>query len=96
MSALHAGADVSLDKPWDKRPASVPALINVAPTSVSSDKELPPDLIKLVANSAPQESMTDYEAVHMWWWVAYIALVGELKASGDEVVWREMDKYIGQ
>lgn len=40
--------------------------------------------------------MTDYEAVHMWWWVAYIALVGELKASGDEVVWREMDKYIGQ
>lgn len=50
----------------------------------------------MVADTPAQKSMTDYDDVHMWWWVAYLALVGELKAGGDEVVWKEMDKYIGQ
>lgn len=65
-------------------------------SSSPAPSELPPDLLKMVADTPPQRSMTDYDEVHAWWWVAYFTLIGELKASGDQVVWKEMDKFIGQ
>ena len=57
---------------------------------------MPMELLKVVASSPPQRSVTDYEEVHMWWWTAYVTLLGELKGRGDEVTWREMDKWIAQ
>lgn len=46
-------------------------------------------------NSPPQTSIHDYRDVHLWWWVAYKAMVQEMRERGDER-WKEVDAGIAQ
>ena len=80
----------SLAKPWDTRPSSIPE-----PGTPIDGSAIPSGLVNLVANSPPQSSMTDYKEVHLWWWVAYKALIKHMQDRGDER-WKEVDKYIAQ
>ncbi|WWD17979.1 hypothetical protein CI109_102425 [Kwoniella shandongensis] len=94
-----------LDKPWNKRPASLPAYtdtINQLPlTPISPDgstngpprRPLPRGLLDSVKSAAPQESLRDYEEVHKWWWIVYEDLLDEMKTRGDER-WKEVDQWV--
>jgi alpha-N-acetylglucosamine transferase len=78
-----------LDKPWDRRPAtSTAAAVANAPTD-----QLPPALITAVRKASPQESMTDYDELHSWWWAVYDQLIAEIKADGS-ADWEEVDRFV--
>ncbi len=94
----------SLDKPWKKKPA----ILNTAPTKESPilpptpvspptskpTRSLPPGLAELVQNSPKQENVTNYDAVHAWWWIAYDDMLADMKEKGDSSGWREIEQTV--
>lgn len=83
----------SLAKPWESRPSDIPS---PGPPSIpSKPQSLPQGLLDLAHNSPPQSSIHDYKDVHLWWWVAYEAMINEMRERGDER-WREVDAGIAQ
>ncbi len=85
-------AEASLEKPWSKLPTTlVPAL---APAAALGGKPgLPPALSAMVKVAEPQESMTDYDTVHAWWWAVYADVLYELQAQEPDM-WQEVDKWV--
>lgn len=47
----------------------------------------------MAAHTPPQTSITDYEAVHAWWWAVYADVLGELKEQEPEM-WAEVDRWV--
>lgn len=47
----------------------------------------------MVRHTASQDSVTEYAAVHAWWWVVYEEVLAELKA-GDDEIWRIVDEGV--
>lgn len=79
-----------LAKPWESRPTSIPS-----PGPIDPKTDLPSGLVELVRNSPPQESLRDYKEVHLWWWVAYEAMLADMREKGDER-WKEVDAGVAQ
>ncbi|WVW82090.1 hypothetical protein I302_104095 [Kwoniella bestiolae CBS 10118] len=98
-----------LDKPWNHRPTSLaphqPSPTPLPPTPItpsnfssiqsktSEKRPLPAGLLDAVKSTPPQESLTNYDSVHAWWWIVYEDLLDEWKGT-DLVGWREVDKYV--
>ncbi|OCF73611.1 galactinol synthase [Kwoniella mangroviensis CBS 8886] len=95
-----------LDKPWNHRPSDLPPHPTLPPTPITPSnftqqqtqntekrRPLPPGLLDAVRNTSPQESLTNYDAVHAWWWIVYEDLLGEWKAE-NKAGWREVDQYV--
>jgi hypothetical protein len=86
-------ANVSLDKPWNERPEAAKAYENLSADTVQGDA-LPKALLDLVADSPEQRGLQDYDEVHTWWWVAYEAMLAELKLEGEAGGWKEIDASV--
>ncbi|WWC58394.1 uncharacterized protein I303_100934 [Kwoniella dejecticola CBS 10117] len=56
-------------------------------------RPLPESLINAVRNTPKQDSLTNYDAVHSWWWLVYEELLDEWKAE-NRLGWREIDQYV--
>ncbi|WWC66588.1 uncharacterized protein I206_100491 [Kwoniella pini CBS 10737] len=95
-----------LDKPWDHRPVNLPPYkskrmeLPPTPTTPSNysnhtneKRNLPESLINAIKNTPKQESITNYDAVHSWWWLVYEELLDEWKAE-NRLGWREIDQYV--
>jgi lipopolysaccharide biosynthesis glycosyltransferase len=80
-----------LDKPWEKRPARA-ARVEAAQSGEDMNT-LPRALIQAVHAAPPQESMTDYDEVHSWWWRVYDQLLAEIKAEGGSD-WEAVNKWV--
>lgn len=88
-------ANGSLEKPWNERPESAKAYEGIFPVEAKAGpRQLPTELVDLVKNSGSQQSLTCYDEVHAWWWVAYEAMLAELKAGGEEGGWKEIEAYV--
>ena len=88
-------ADHSLDKPWNFRPEAAKAYENIFTDGGADIKQgLPRELLDLVKDSPPQRSVRDYEEVHTWWWVAYEAMLAELKSQGEGTGWQEIEANV--
>lgn len=86
----------SLEKPWSNRPACADPVETELPGEISSEigrPPLPPALLAAVENAPPQESMTDYDTVHAWWWAVYDGVLAELKVVEPEA-WRDVDRFV--
>ncbi|KAK4685318.1 hypothetical protein P7C73_g4837, partial [Tremellales sp. Uapishka_1] len=75
-----------LDKPWTTRTTlSLPAERTIARTSASKYSRDPvPRLSQAVRHTPEQESVSDYDGLHAWWWIAYDAMIEEMKAEGRD------------
>ncbi|BEI79477.1 hypothetical protein CcaverHIS002_0100060 [Cutaneotrichosporon cavernicola] len=82
-----------LEKPWSKLPVTPVAPYAPAPSSTGDKLGLPPALCAMVASAAPQDSMTDYDTVHAWWWAVYVDVLRGLKAEEPDL-WQEVDKWV--
>lgn len=52
--------------------------------------KLSPELVDLALHSSKQDSITEYPAVHAWWWVVFDEMMREMKAEGNDL-WRTVD-----
>ncbi|WRT63975.1 uncharacterized protein IL334_000902 [Kwoniella shivajii] len=95
-----------LDKPWNHRPTCLAPHESthiqlpptpITPTSSSMTKiarrPLPDGLLEAVKSTPSQKSLTDYDDVHAWWWIAYEDLLDEWKRENKQS-WREIDAYV--
>ncbi|GMK54970.1 hypothetical protein CspeluHIS016_0200260 [Cutaneotrichosporon spelunceum] len=82
-----------LEKPWSKLPAT--SVVPYSPARSSSDGKpgLPSALGTMVASAGPQESLTDYDTVHAWWWAVYDDVLHGLKEEEPDM-WEEVDKWV--
>ena len=90
-------ADGSLEKPWNERPAAAKRYETDIPADgpeINGVKSLPPALLDLVRNSSPQQNLVNYDEVHTWWWVAYEAMLADLKAQGESSGWKEIEASV--
>ncbi|OCF33313.1 galactinol synthase [Kwoniella heveanensis BCC8398] len=57
-------------------------------------RPLPAGLLDAVRSTdKSQESLTDYQDVHGWWWIVYEDLLDDYKAVGDER-WKLIDRHV--
>lgn len=71
------------------------------PTPTSPDtlfpktsRTLPAGFVDAIKQSAPQDSITNYDVVHAWWWIVYEDMLEEMKRKGEESGWREVDSFV--
>lgn len=89
VSEVSSVPECSLEKPWNERPEAAKKYENAQPSGPS----LPSALLDLVANSPPQNGLTNYDEVHTWWWVAYEAMLADLKMQKDSG-WEEIEASV--
>ncbi|WWC86052.1 uncharacterized protein L201_000923 [Kwoniella dendrophila CBS 6074] len=98
-----------LDKPWDHRPESLSPFRSTStqlpPTPITASnatefdltkkdrRPLPQNLIEAVHNTREQESLTNYDHVHSWWWLVYEEILDEWK-NENKLGWKDIDKYV--
>jgi len=85
-----------LDKPWTRRPPnSKPAKGSQKGTqaSVTSTSQLPAGLLEFVADTPSQVSVTEYDAVHAWWWLVWDEIAQELR-RGDPQIWEHVAEWV--
>ncbi|WVQ97137.1 hypothetical protein IAU59_004247 [Kwoniella sp. CBS 9459] len=57
-------------------------------------RPLPAGLLDFVRKTNKhQDSLTDYQDVHAWWWIVYEDLLDEYKAAGD-LRWKAIDQHV--
>jgi hypothetical protein len=68
----------------------------VSPNTTFDRKEhrLPDRLLELVKNSPEQTSLTEYDAVHAWWWAVWDDMIEDMKVEGESSGWREVQAMV--
>lgn len=54
---------------------------------------LPKALVAAVHDAPPQDSLTNYDTLHSWWWAVYDEVLADLKVAEPEA-WRDVDQYV--
>lgn len=83
----------SLDKPWFRRPAFMPSF-DKRLIEQDDRESLPRELIAMVKDSPPQQSLTNYDTVHAWWWVVYEVMLEEMRMEGLSKESEEIESHV--